>query len=52
MLNSQVVAQKTQVYENVRSTMIRLFNISHRYEKIDTDMIHMNSAYEIANMDP
>lgn len=49
-LNSKVVSNQIQIYENVRSTVIRLFETGNDYENIKSEMVDLNSAHTLANM--
>lgn len=48
-LNSMAIANQIQIYENVRSAVIRLFETGDRYENINESKVNLNSAYQMAN---
>lgn len=43
------IANQIQIYENVRSAVIRLFETGDRYENINESKVNLNSAYQMAN---
>lgn len=51
-LNAKVIANEIQNYENVRSSYIKLFETGNRYETINPQFVRLNSAFELANMEP
>lgn len=44
-LNSLAISNQIQMYENVRSSVIRLFDTGDRYEDIDVSKVLINNAY-------
>lgn len=48
-LNSLAITNQIQIYENVRSLVIRLFETGSRYEVTEFSRINMMNAYLLAN---
>lgn len=48
-LNARVITNRVQMYENIRSTIIRLFVNVENVDEFNLTSVKMNNAYEVAN---